>query len=245
MSALPEDRVALVTGGSGGIGAAICRALSADGWTVLVGYRGNADEASAAAAACSGKAETVRIDVTDPESVDAAIGRAGDLGTLAALVNNAGVARDDLMLRQDPEDLDASFAVNLRGAWLASQAALRPMLRARAGRIVNVSSIVALRGNTGQTAYAATKAGLIGMTRSLAREVGRKGITVNAVAPGLVETAMTADLTEAARDALLADTPIGRAVTAEEVAGTVAFLASEAAAAITGTVIQVDGGAGI
>lgn len=242
---LPHDRVAIVTGGSGGIGAATCRALSADGWTVLVGYRGNPDDANAAAAACTGKAETVHLDVTDPATIDATVRRAGDLGTLAALVNNAGVAHDDLLLRQDPADLDATIAVNLRGAWLASQAVLRPMLRARSGRIVNVSSIVALRGNTGQTAYAAAKAGLIGLTRSLAREVGRKGITVNAVAPGLVETAMTAELTDAARDALLADTPIGRSVTAEEVAAAVAFLASEDAAAITGTVLQVDGGAGI
>jgi 3-oxoacyl-[acyl-carrier protein] reductase len=235
--------VALVTGGSGGIGAAICRALAGDGLTVLVGYGGSADAAADVAASCRGKAEPVHVDVTDAASVQAAVARAGDLGTLSVLVNNAGVADDDLLLRLDDDRLERTLDVNLKGAFRTSQAALRPMLRARHGRIVNVSSIVGLTGNAGQTAYAASKAGLIGLTRSLAREVARKGITVNVVAPGYVETAMTAGLGDAARDALRDLAPIGRPVTPDEVAATVRFLASSDAGAITGAVVPVDGGA--
>ncbi|WP_052666329.1 3-oxoacyl-ACP reductase FabG [Nitriliruptor alkaliphilus] len=234
--------IALVSGGSGGIGAAICRHLAAAGHTVLVGYGGNRDAAEKVVADCA-SAEAVHLDVTDEESVTAAVARAAELGTLAVVVNNAGVADDDLLLRLDPTRFDRTLEVNLRGAYLLSRAALRPMMRARHGRIVNIASIVALRGNPGQTAYGASKAGLIGLTKSLAREIARKGVTVNVVAPGFVETAMTDELPDAAREALLGLAPTGRAVTADEVAAAVGFLASDEAGAITGAVLPVDGGA--
>ncbi|MGH3441056.1 MAG: 3-oxoacyl-ACP reductase FabG [Nitriliruptorales bacterium] len=239
------DRVAIVTGGSGGIGAAVCRALSSSCAAVLVGYGRNRDAADAVAASCGTNAEAVALDVTDVAQVEAAVARAGELGQVGVLVHAAGLVDDDLLLRLDPDRWDRTHDVNLRGAYLASRAALRPMLRGRWGRIVFVTSVVGLRGNAGQTAYAAAKAGLVGLTKSLAREVGRKGVTVNAVAPGYVETEMTAGLPDEARDAFLADTPVGRAVTADEVAAAVRFLASEEAAAITGTVLAVDGGMAI
>ncbi len=239
------DRVALVSGGSGGIGAAISRHLSEAGFTVLVGYRSGAEAADVVVASCAGKAEAVHLDVADGDTITAAVARAGDLGRLSVLVNNAGIADDDLLLRLDAERIDQTLAVNLRGAMLLSREALRPMLRARHGRIISISSAVALRGNVGQTLYSASKAGLIGFTRSLAREVGRKGVTVNVVAPGLVETSMTADIGDAARQHLIDLAPIARAVTTDEVAAAVAFLAGDTAGAITGTVLPVDGGAAI
>jgi 3-oxoacyl-[acyl-carrier protein] reductase len=240
-----SERIAIVSGGSGGIGAATCHALAAGGYHVLVGYGGNADKAAKVAADAPGEAEPIHLDVTDADSVEAAVARAKELGTLGAVVNNAGIADDDLLLRLDAERFDRTIEVNLRGAYLLSRAALRPMLRARFGRIISVASVVALRGNPGQTAYAASKAGLIGFTKSLAREVGRKGITANVVAPGFVATAMTDALPEDARNALLDMAPTGRAVEAEEVAAAIAFLASEAAGSTTGSVLPVDGGAGI
>lgn len=241
----PLDPVALVTGGSGGIGAAVCRALADAGHTVLVGYRSDEAAATAVAADCAGKAEPVRIDVADSDQITAAVARAGDLGTLAVVVNNAGIADDDLLLRLDADRIDRTLQVNLRGAMLVSQAAVRPMMRGRYGRIVNISSIVALRGNAGQTLYGAAKAGLIGFTKSLAREVARKGVTVNAVAPGFVQTAMTEALPDAAREQLQGLAPTGRAVEPEEVAAAVAYLASPLAGAVTGAVLPVDGGAAI
>jgi len=245
MTKTQERPVAIVSGATGAIGAATCRALVGAGYHVMVGYRSQVDAADALATELAPNATAVRLDVTDAEQVDACVAAATELGTLAALVNNAGMTGDDLLLRLDPERFDATIETNLRGAYLLTRAALRPMLRARFGRIINVSSIVALRGNAGQVAYAAAKAGLIGMTRSLAREVARKGITVNAVAPGFVESAMTAALPGQAREALIESAPIGRAVTSDEVAAAIAYLASEAAAATTGVVLPVDGGAAI
>lgn len=237
--------VAIVSGGSGGIGAATCRALARAGHHVLVGYGGNAAAAEAVVSALEGAGEACHLDVTDEASVAAAVARATELGTLAVVVNNAGVADDDLLLRLDAARFDRTLEVNLRGAFLLSKAAVRPMLRARHGRIISVGSVVGLRGNTGQTAYAASKAGLIGFTKSLAREVARKGITVNVVAPGFVATAMTDRLDDAAREALTAQAPTNRPVGADEVAAAIGFLASPSAASITGAVLPVDGGAGM
>lgn len=237
--------VAIVSGATGAIGAATCRALVGDGCHVVVGYRSDVDGAARLAEELAPHATPVPLDVTDAQQVDACVARAEELGTVAVLVNNAGMTGDDLLLRLEPERFDRTLETNLRGAYLLTRAALRPMLRARYGRIVTVSSIVALRGNAGQVAYAAAKAGLIGMTRSLAREVARKGITVNAVAPGFVASAMTDELPEAARDALIAAAPMGRAVLAEEVAHAIAHLASRGAAATTGVVLPVDAGAAI
>ena len=245
MSEAPEHTVAIVSGATGAIGAATCRALVADGHHVVAGFRSDVDGAERLVAELAPHATAVALDVTDPAQVDAAVTRAQELGSLAVLVNNAGMTGDDLLLRLEPDRFDRTLETNLRGAYLLTRAALRPMLRGRYGRIVNVSSIVALRGNAGQVAYAAAKAGLIGMTRSLAREVARKGITVNAVAPGFVASAMTAELSEESRAALVAAAPMGRAVLAEEVAHAVAYLASAGASATTGVVLPVDAGAAI
>jgi 3-oxoacyl-[acyl-carrier protein] reductase len=237
--------VAIISGATGAIGAATCRALVATGHHVMVGYRSGAEAAGALVAELAPHATAVPLDVTDATQVEACVAAASALGTIAVLVNNAGVTGDDLLLRLEPEQFDGTIETNLRGAYLLTRAALRPMLRARFGRIINVSSIVALRGNAGQVAYGAAKAGLIGMTRSLAREVARKGITVNAIAPGFVESAMTADIPDQARSALIGSAPIGRAVTPEEVAAGIAYLASHEAAATTGIVLPIDGGAAI
>jgi 3-oxoacyl-[acyl-carrier protein] reductase len=240
------SRVAVVTGGSRGIGRACAVALAGDGWTVAVGYRTNeaaAKETLSALEAAGTAGLAVSLDVTDEASVQEAFRRVGDeAGNVTGLVNNAGMSRDGLLLRYPTDVYDATMATNLRGAFLCSQAALRGMLREKWGRVVNMSSAVALHGNAGQTAYGATKAGLVGLTRSLAREVGGKGITVNALCPGLLDTEMTSHLTDDARAYYVDQTPLQRPARLEEVSAVVRFLMSDEASYVNGSVIPVDGG---
>ena len=239
-------RTAIVTGGSRGIGRAVAVALAGGGWQVAIGYRTNEADAKETLdlleqAGTPGLA--VALDVTDESSVTEAFRRVSEeAGNVTGLVNNAGMSRDGLLLKYPMDVYEQTMATNLRGAFLSSQAALRGMLRAKWGRIVNMSSAVALHGNAGQTVYAATKSGLVGLTRSLAREVGTKGITVNAVCPGLLDTDMTSHLTEQARAYYLDQTPLGRAASLEEVAWVVRFLMSEEASYVNGAVVPVDGG---
>ncbi len=239
-------KVVVVTGASRGIGRACAEALAADGWRVAVGYRSNdtdAKETLEAIERSGGTGKIVRLDTLDEASVaDAFREVAAELGPVTGLVNNAGYTKDGLIAKYSMENYDLTLDTNVRGAFLCTQQSLRGMLRARWGRIVNMSSAIALRGNAGQTAYAASKSALVGLTKSLAREVGSKGITVNAVCPGLVDTVMTSHLDDAARSVYVDQTPIGRAAHLYEVAAVVRFLMSDAASYVNGAVIPVDGG---
>ena len=239
-------KVALVTGGSRGIGRASAEALAERGAHVIVNYaRGEAEAAKVVEgiAALGGRAEALGFDVADSAQAEAAITAAARrLGRLDILVANAGIAIDGLAVQLKDETLDRVLAVNLRGALACSRAALKTMMRAKRGRIILVTSVVGEMGNAGQTAYAASKAALLGVTKSLAREYASRRITVNAVSPGYVETDMTRELPQAARDAMLAQVPLGRAALAREIAAPIVFLATDEAAYVTGAVLRVNGG---
>ena len=241
-----KDRIAVVTGGSRGIGRAIAMTLAAAGATVVVNYQRNAaaaDETVAAITAADGAAISIQADVSVSADVERLFKTVIDqYGTVDILVNNAGITRDTLLLRMKEDDFDTVIDTNLRGVYLCTKAALRPMTRARSGRIINITSVVGLIGNAGQSNYAAAKAGIIGYTRAVAREMASRGITVNAVAPGYIETELTAGLGEQVRAAILEAIPLGRLGTPQDVANLVCFLASDAAAYITGQTLTVDGG---
>jgi 3-oxoacyl-[acyl-carrier protein] reductase len=240
MFASLEGRTALVTGGSRGIGRAIVVELGKAGASVVVGYRSGAEEAEAVAKEVGGRA--VQADVSKPDEARALVEEAGDIDIL---VNNAGLTRDGLLARISDEDWREVIDTNLGSVYYTCRAVARGMMKRRSGSIVNVSSIVGLRGNMGQTNYAASKAGIIGFTKSLARELGSRGVRANVVAPGYIHTRLTDVLPEEARGAMLANTPLGKLGDPEDVAGAVRFLCSDEASFITGEVLLVDGGLGM
>jgi 3-oxoacyl-[acyl-carrier protein] reductase len=241
-----QQKVALVTGASRGIGRACAVALAKAGAHVVVNYQSNeaaAGEALAEVEAAGGKGELARFDVADMDAVDAAIdGLHKRLGRLDILVNNAGISRDNLLMRVKPDDITSTFATNVNGAIWCARAAIRPMMRQKRGRIINLSSVVGESGNPGQAVYAASKAALIGFTKTIAREYASRGITCNAVAPGFIATDMTEKLGEDLQKKIVEQTPAGRVGTPLEVAAAVLFLASDEAGYVTGQVLRVNGG---
>ena len=247
MSTAATGRAALVTGGGRGIGQAIALRLAQDGIAVAVNYRGSAEAAAETVRRieeAGGKAIALAGNVADAaESTKLIADTVAQFGRLDILVNNAGITRDNLTMRMSEDDWDAVLTTNLKGAFLCSKAALRHLLKAReAGRIISISSVVGLLGNAGQANYAAAKAGLIGLTKSLAKEIASRGVTVNAVAPGFIATDMTSGLSAEVQELAMKAIPLGSFGTPQDIAETVAFLASPAARYITGQVISVDGG---
>ena len=242
-------RTALVTGGAKGIGRAVCLALAEKGMDIAVNYAGSAAAAEETAAACRAlgvRAVTLQADVRRPENCQKLVeDTVAALGRIDVLVNNAGITADTLMLRMTEADFDNVLATNLKGAFFCTKAASRYMMRQRYGRIVSISSVVGLHGNAGQTNYAAAKAGLIGLTKSVAKEYAARQITANVVAPGFIDTDMTAAMPESARAAAAASIPAGKVGDAKDVAAAVAFLAGEQSGYITGQVLCVDGGMGM
>jgi 3-oxoacyl-[acyl-carrier protein] reductase len=235
-----EGKLALVTGASRGIGAAIARELAAGGAEVVVGFNAGRDEAEALAAELGGRA--LQADVSSPAEAARLVDEAGDLDVL---VNNAGLTRDGLLARMSDDDWRVVLDTNLGSVFATCRAAVRPMMKKRGGAIVNVSSIVGVHGNPGQANYAASKAGIIGFTKALARELGSRGIRANVVAPGYVDTRLTDVLPDAAKEAMVVNTPLGRIGEPKDVAGAVRFLCSDEASFITGEVLLVDGGLGM
>lgn len=241
-----EGKVALVTGASRGIGAAIARELARQGAAVAVNFSGSEDAARTVVASIEeqgGRAIAVKADVSDPASCAELVERTmGELGGLDIVVNNAGITRDGLLVRMSDEDWSSVLDINLTGVFSVTRAAARHLMKQRSGCIVNVTSVIGLTGNAGQANYAASKAGVIGFTKSVARELAARNVRANAVAPGFIETDMTASLSESVREAALAQVAMGRFGSAEDVARTVAFLASDDAGYITGQTLAVDGG---
>ena len=243
MSAPLEGNVALVTGGSRGIGRAICEKLASLGAQVYINYSSNSAAAEETAALCHGRGTILGFNVADSAAVDAALERIGqESGKIDILVNNAGISKDGLFIRMKNEDWDTTLGVNLNGAFYCSRAAARMMLKARRGRIINISSVVGEMGNAGQVPYVSSKAGLIGLTKAMARELASRSITVNAITPGFIETEMTGALDDKVRTEHLKNIPLGRYGSAAEVAAVVAFLAGQEAGYITGQVVGVNGG---
>ena len=243
---MENRKIALVTGGSRGIGRAVCLALAKSGADVAVNYAGKEEAAQQTCRMCEelgARTLAIQADVADKAQVNAMVDQViAQFGRLDILVCNAGITRDNLLMRMAEQDFDQVIATNLKGVWNCMKAVCRPMMKQRWGRIVSMSSVVGVAGNAGQVNYAASKAGVIGMTKSLARELGSRGVTVNAIAPGFIETDMTAVLPENIKEGLLGSIPLGRLGQAEEVAALAAFLCSEQAGYITGQVIHVDGG---
>lgn len=243
---LLDGKTALVTGASRGIGRAIALRLAAEGANIAINYAGNtakAEETKAAIEAAGGKAALFQADVSDSAQVEQMVVSVLEtFGSLDILVNNAGITRDGLLMRMKEEDFDAVLDTNLKGIFHVTKAVTKIMMKQRSGRIVNMASVVGIIGNAGQTNYAAAKAGVIGFTKSAARELAARGITVNAVAPGFIATDMTAAMPEKAKEATLAAIPLRRMGTPEDVANAVLFLVSDQAAYITGQVVKVDGG---
>jgi 3-oxoacyl-[acyl-carrier protein] reductase len=246
MSENRERRVAIVTGATRGIGRAIAVQLATDGFNIVVNYRGDEEPAKALVDELQShgvEARAIRADITNADEVAGLIeGTIAAFGKLDVLINNAGITRDMLLMRMSEEDWDAVLTTNLKGAFLCSKAAIRPMIRQRSGSIVNLTSVIGLVGNAGQANYAAAKAGLVGFTKSLAKEVGSRGITVNAVAPGFIETRLTDVLSDEIKELSIKQIPLGRFGTPEDVAEAVSFLISPAARYITGHTLSVDGG---